>query len=125
MRAMRRFATALFAYTLLAAACSEITSVPASSGQVHDLTAIDNDMKAAHVGLDASRADAEQFVKTHTYLQVCMMNSAALIAVARNQKIDPKSDDIYLVIAYRDDKVSNLDLTPPQFSAGNVATYCH
>jgi hypothetical protein len=42
----------------------------------------------------------------------------------RNRRIDPKADDEYIVIAYRGGKVSNLDIGPSQFSAGNVASYC-
>jgi DNA-directed RNA polymerase specialized sigma24 family protein len=47
-----------------------------------------------------------------------------LMAVMRNKRTDPKADDQHVVVAYRDGKVTYLDVGPPQFSAENVASYC-
>ncbi|HWZ96314.1 MAG TPA: hypothetical protein VN025_00995 [Candidatus Dormibacteraeota bacterium] len=43
----------------------------------------------------------------------------------RNSKIDPKVSHQYIVVAYGDGKISNLEVGPPEFSVGNLPSYCH
>jgi hypothetical protein len=100
--------------------------VPAKSpGKVYSLEDVSQELAQAGVQLNGDELAAHAFFKEHSAYHVCKdVDGAATIAVMRNRRIDPKADDQYIVIAYRGGKVSNLDIGPPQFSAGNVASYC-
>jgi hypothetical protein len=100
--------------------------VPAKSpGKIYSLEDVSQELEHAGVQLNGGELAAHAFFKEHPAYQICKdVEGAVTIAVMRNRRIDPKADDEYIVIAYRDGKVSNLDIGPPQFSAGNVASYC-
>jgi hypothetical protein len=96
-----------------------------SPRKIYSLEDVSHELEQAGVRLDGDELTAHTFFKEHSAYHVCKdLDGAATIAVMRNRRIDPKADDEYIVVAYRGGKVSNLDIGPPQFSAGNVASYC-
>jgi hypothetical protein len=100
--------------------------VPAKSpGKIYSLEDVSQELAQAGVQLNGDELAAHAFFKEHSAYQLCKNVAGAItIAVMRNRRIDPHADDEYIVIAYRDGKVSELDIGPAQFSAGNVASYC-
>lgn len=98
--------------------------VCSSKGKVFSMEDVSHELNAGGVRLNSSPDDVHAFFAAHPAYTICQDNAAGVIAVMRNTKIDPKSDDQYIVIAYRDGKVSNLDIGPAMFSAGHVASYC-
>jgi hypothetical protein len=100
--------------------------VPAKSpGKIYSLQDVSQELEGAGVQLNGDELAAHAFFKEHPAYQICKnLDGAVTIAVMRDRRIDPNADDEYIVIAYRDGKVTNLDIGPPQFSAGNVASYC-
>lgn len=107
------------------APASSSASVGADKPKIYSMDDVNQELKDAGVQLGSTQEDAESFFKAHPNYQVCQDNEGGLIAVMRNQRADPKSDDQYIVVAYREGKVAGLDIGPPQFSAGNIAAYCH
>jgi hypothetical protein len=96
-----------------------------SPGKIYSLEDVSQELAQAGVQLNGDELAAHAFFKEHPAYQICKdVDGAGTIAVMRNRRLDPKADDEYIVIAYRGGKVSNLDIGPPQFSAGNVASYC-
>lgn len=92
--------------------------------KVYSMEDVNQELRQAGVETGASPELVQAFFKSHSAYQVCKDFEGGLIAVMRNKKADPKADDQYVVVAYRDGKVAGLDIGPPQFSAGNVASYC-
>jgi hypothetical protein len=123
---MKHFCCLLLA--LMAVGCNSNTGSAAKpeapKGKVYSLEEVDQELNAGGVKLEAPMEDVQTFFKAHPEYQVCMNNDGALIAVMRNKKVDPKADDQFIVIAYRDGKVANRDIGPPQFSVGNPEKYC-
>lgn len=123
-------AAALFALAGCAGSSPNTTSgssvvAAKSPGKIYSLEDVSKELAQAGVQLDGDELAAHAFFKEHPAYQICKnVEGAVTIAVMRNRRIDPNADDEYIVIAYRDGKVSNLDIGPPQFSAGNVASYC-
>jgi hypothetical protein len=111
--------------------CKGRASTDAASGadpakpKIYELADIDKEMKEAGIQSESSPEDLRNFFKTHTNYQVCQDTSYMLIARVQNSKIDPKVHDQYIVAAYGDGKISNLDIGPPEFSVGNLPSYCH
>jgi len=96
-----------------------------SPGKIYSLEDVSQELAQAGVQLNGDELAAHAFFKEHSAYQICKdINGTVTIAVMRNRRINPKADDEYIVISYRDGKVSYLDIGPPQFSAGNVASYC-
>jgi hypothetical protein len=132
MKAIPRFTVVatLFALAGCGGSSPKTTSsssiVPAKSpGKIYSLEDVSQELAQAGVQLNGDEFAAHAFFKEHSAYHICKdVDGAATIAVMRNRRIDPKADDEYIVIAYRNGKVSNIDIGPPQFSAGNVASYC-
>lgn len=132
MKTIPRFAVvaALFALAGCGGSSPKTTSgssvVPAKSpGKIYSLEDVSQELAGAGVQLNGDEPAAHEFFKEHPAYQICKdIDGAVTIAVMRNRRIDLKADDEYIVIAYRGGKVSELDIGPPQFSAGNVASYC-
>ena len=107
------------------AASAEPAEPAASKAKIYSMDDVNQELSAAGVALGATQEIVRSFFKDHPAYHVCRDDdTGGLIAVMKNSKVDPKSDDQYIVIAYREGKVANLDIGPPQFSAGNVASYC-
>jgi hypothetical protein len=88
------------------------------------MDAVNQELREGGVQVNSAREDVQGFFRTHPAYQVCRDFDGGLIAVMRNKRTDPKVDDQYIVVSYREGKVNSLDIGPPQFSAGNVASYC-
>ena len=99
-------------------------SAPAEKPKIYALEDVDKELKDAGVALDADQATVKSFFSSHPAYHVCQDTEGSTIAVTRNKKVDPKADEEYIVIAYRDAKVANLDITPAMFSASDLASYC-
>lgn len=108
--------------------CGGSPSKPAKTldlPKVYSMGDVDQELRQAGVQLGSTPADVHAFFTAHPAYRVCKdLDDAGLVAMLSNKRADPKADDQYIVVAYRDGKVSNLDIGPPQFSAGNVASYC-
>jgi hypothetical protein len=132
MRTIPRFAVvaALFAVTGCGGSSSRSTNgfsvAPAKRpGKIYSLEEISQQLTQGGVQLNGDELAAHTFFKEHSAYQICKdINGTVTIAVMRNRRVDPKADDEYIVISYSGGKVSYLDIGPPQFSAGNVASYC-
>jgi hypothetical protein len=92
--------------------------------KVYKLEDVNQELTEGGVQSGASRDTVQGFFKDHPAYHVCQDSEAGLIAVLRNKQADPKADDQYIVIGYKDGGVNSIDIGPPQFSAGNVASYC-
>ena len=121
---MRILVIAVVVCAVLAGCSSKPATPTTPQGKIYKLEDVDKELRDDGVKLDASRETAQTFFKNHPDYQVCVDNEASLIAVWRNTKVDPKSTDQYIVIAYRDSKIANLDIGPAMLSVGNVAGYC-
>ena len=107
------------------AAQSSNPSAPADKPKVYSVDDVNQELNQGGVQNGASQADVQAFFKANPRYQVCQDNDGGLIAVIRNKQADPTADDQYIVIAYRQGVVASRDIGPPQFSVGNVASYCH
>lgn len=119
--------------TLAFCGCSQ-KSAPAASNQdanfgankpkVYSLEDVNEELTQGGVQSGASRETVQRFFQDHPAYHVCQDSEAGLIAVMRNKQADLKADDQYIVIGYKDGGINSIDIGPPQFSAGNVASYC-
>jgi hypothetical protein len=124
--------TSLFAFAILFAlcGCKSKASPDAADGadpgkpRIYELADIDKEMKEAGIQLESSPDDLRNFFKAHPSYEVCQDNSSMIVARMRNSRIDPKVHDEYIVAAFRNGKISNLDVGPPEFSVGNLPSYC-
>ena len=96
----------------------------ANKAKVYKLEDVNQEMTQGGIQAGASRETVQGFFKDRPAYHVCQDSEAGLIAVMRNKQVDPKADDQYIVIGYKDGGVNSIDIGPPQFSAGNVASYC-
>jgi len=118
----------LAALSLALCGCKSKDSAASNSAKakIYELDDVSNELKAAGVQLGTLRPDVRTFFKDHPAYQVCQDAGYLLVARMRNSKIDPKAHDEYIVVAYdKDDKVSNLEIGPPEFSVANLPSYCH
>ena len=96
-----------------------------AAAKVYSLEDVSNELAQAGVKIEGEEHAAHTFFKEHSAYHVCKdIDGAATIAVMRNRRVDPKADDQYIVIAYSNGKIIQLDISPPQFSAAHVASYC-
>ena len=107
-----------------APAASSESANSASKPKVYSLEDVNGELTQGGVQSGASRETVQGFFKDRPAYHVCQDSEAGLIAVMRNKQADPKADDQYIVIGYKDGGVNSIDIGPPQFSAGNVASYC-
>jgi hypothetical protein len=107
--------------------CGGSESKPAKNEnrpKIYSLEDVNQELRDGGVQLNSTQEDARSFFKKHRAYDVCKDFNGGVIAVMRNKRVDPKADDQYVVLTYRDGKVAYLDIGPPQFSTGNVASYC-
>jgi hypothetical protein len=111
--------------------CKGKASTDAAAGsdpakpRIYELADVNKEMKEAAIQLESSPEDLRNFFKTHTNYQVCQDTSYMLVARIENSKINPQVHDQYIVAAYRDGKITNLEVGPPEFSVAKVPSYCH
>lgn len=104
---------------------SNTEATPAAAHKIYSLEDVSKALQDANVVITSgTRQDAQAFFAAHPEYQVCQDSEAFTVAVARNAKYDPKADDIYIVASYRDGKIATMEVGPPQFSAGNLTSYC-
>jgi hypothetical protein len=100
----------------------------ASAAPAHKIYSLDDVSQALQSGnvviTTGTRQDAQAFFNAHPEYQVCTDTDVFSVAVIRNSKYDPKADDMYVVANYRDGKIMSMDIGPPQFSVGNLTSYC-
>jgi hypothetical protein len=95
-----------------------------SKGKVYSMDGVDHELRDAGIELDSTQEVAREFFKAHPAYTICKDFDGGMIAVVRNKKIDPKVDDQYIVLSYREGKLASRDIGPGMFSVGNVASYC-
>ena len=106
-------------------AANNISQLGAPKAKVYDLEAVEKDLKDGGVVLNGSREDVDNFFKTHPEYHVCRNLDTSVIAVMRNPKTDdPSLMDQFIVLAFRDGKIANLEVGPAMFSLGNLEGYC-
>jgi hypothetical protein len=129
---MKSAMTAAIAASILATAGCDVPKQSADAGQttttsqgkVYSLDDVNHELRDGGVQPESSQDVAREFFKEHPAYTVCKDFDGGMIAVVRNKKVDAKADDQYIVIAYREGKLNSLEIGPPQFSVGNVASYC-
>ena len=94
--------------------------------KIYTLSDVDKDMKESGVKLSSSKQDLKDFAKTHPNYEVCQDTDYLFVARMRNSKVDKQVSDQYIVATYdKDGKILNLEVGPPEFSVGNLPSYCH
>jgi len=125
---MKNWCLAVAVIVLLGGCKSKTSSEDAAGAdkpRIYKLEDVDGELKAAGVQLNGTQEDVRNFAKAHPNYQVCQDTDYMFVARMRNSKIDPKVSDQYIVVAYREGKISNLEVGPPEFSVGNLPSYCH
>jgi hypothetical protein len=107
-------------------ASAAVASTPgASAPKIYSMEDVDKDLKEGQVVMGGSRENTRAFFQSHADYQVCQDMQSMTIAVLRNSKVDKHADDIYIVARYNlDGTIGAMEVTPPQFSVSNLASYC-
>ncbi len=101
------------------------SSAPATAkAKVYSMEDVDKDLTDGGVVMDASRDVVTTFFQGHPEYHVCQDTEGSVIAVMRNKKADPKADDQFIVLAFRDGSLANREIGPAMFSVGNLESYC-
>ena|SRR5579872_1994268 len=120
----------LLAGLLLLGACSSKSSKPSAATKPaykpapFSTEGIHQDLQNGGVQGQASHEQVQMFFKNNPKYHLCKDYADATLAVLRNKAQNPDLEDQYIVIAYRNGKVSSLDIAPPQYSAANVVSDC-
>ena len=93
--------------------------------KIYELSDVDKELKDASVQLNSTQEDLRNFFKTHPNYQLCQDTDYLLVARVRNSLIDKHASDQYIVATYRDGKIAQFEVGPPEFSVGNLTSYCH
>ena len=94
--------------------------------KIYTLADVDKEMKESGVQLNSTQEDLRNFAKAHPNYEVCQDTDYLFVARVRNSKVDKQVSDQYIVATYdKDGKILNLEVGPPEFSAGNLQSYCH
>lgn len=97
----------------------------ASAPKIYSMEDVDKELKEGQVVMGGSRENTRAFFQSHDNYQVCKDMESMTIAVVRNSKVDKHADDIYIVARYNlDGTIGAMEVGPPQFSVGNLASYC-
>jgi len=93
--------------------------------KIYTLADVDKEMKESGVQLSSTQEDLRNFAKAHPNYEVCQDTDYLFVARMRNSKVDKQVSDQYIVATYdKDGKILNLEVGPPEFSAGNLQSYC-
>lgn len=97
----------------------------ASAPKIYSVDDVNNELKDGQVAMGGSGETARAFFQSHANYHVCKDMESMTIAVVQNSKVDKHADDIYVVARYnRDGTVGAMDVTLPQFSVGDLTSYC-
>ena len=104
---------------------ADSSSSAASAAKIYSLQDVDNELKDGQVVLGGTHDNVRAFYASHANYHVCKDDEAFTVAVVWNHKVDKHADDQYVVTNYnRDGTIGGMETGPPQFSAGNLASYC-
>jgi hypothetical protein len=93
--------------------------------KIYELSDVDKELKDAGVQLNSSQEDLRYFFKTHPNYQICQDTDYMLVARMRNSLIDKHASDQYILATFRDGKIAQYEVGPPEFSVSNLTSYCH
>lgn len=101
------------------------TSPGASAPKIYSMEDVDKELKDGQVVMGSSHENTRSFFQSHGNYQVCKDMESFTVSVVRNSKVDKHADDIYIVARYnRDGTIGAMDVSPPQFSASDLTSYC-
>ena len=101
------------------------SAATASAPKIYSMEDVDKELKEGQLVTGSSRENTRAFFESHGNYQVCRDMESLTVAVVRNSKVDKHADDIYVVARYnRDGTIGAMDVGPPQFSAGDLTSYC-
>jgi hypothetical protein len=104
---------------------SSASAPAASTAKIYSLEDIDTELKDGQVVLGGTHDNVRAFYASHANYHVCKDDEAFTVAVVWNHKVDKHADDQYVVTNYnRDGSIGAMETGPPQFSVGNLASYC-
>jgi len=123
--------SSIFAATILFLVCGCKSKSPAQAAnaeapkpKTYELADVNREMKEAGIELSSTREDLQNFFKAHPDYQVCKDTDYTLIARMQNSKIDANVHDQYISAVFRDGKIFELEVGPPD-SAANLPSYCN
>lgn len=94
--------------------------------QIYSLEDVNKELTEGQVVLNGTHDNVRAFFQSHPNYHVCKDDEAFTVAVIRNRKVDKHADDQYVVANYnRDGTIGAMEVGPPQFSVGNLASYCN
>lgn len=97
----------------------------ASAPKIYSMEDVDKELKEGQVVMGSSHENTRSFFQSHANYQVCNDMESITVAVVRNSKVDKHADDIYVVARYnRDSTIGAMEVGPPQFSVGDLISYC-
>ena len=97
----------------------------ASAPKIYSLEDVDKELTEGQVVMRSSHENTRAFFQSHANYHVCKDMESLTVAVVRNSKVDKHADDIYIVARYnRDGTIGAMDVGPPQFSVGDLTSYC-
>ena len=101
-------------------------SAPAAPApKIYSMEDVDSELKEGQVVMGGSRENTRAFFQSHDNYHVCKDMESMTIAVVQNSKVDKHADDIYVVARYNlDGTIGAMEVGPPQFSVGNLTSYC-
>lgn len=100
-------------------------TVSASAPKIYSMEDVDKELKEGQVVMGGTRENTRAFFQSHANYQVCKDMDSFTVAAVRNSKVDKHADDIYVVARYnRDGTIGAMDVGPPQFSVGDLTSYC-
>ena len=108
-------------------ACGKSKEVDAAApaAKIYSMSDVDSELKEGQIILGGTRENTRAFFQAHSNYQVCKDLESFTVAVVRNSKVDKHADDIYVVANYnRDGTIGAMEVGPPQFSVGNLASHC-
>ena len=106
-------------------ASSGTSASPAAAPKIYSMEDVDEELKEGRVVMGGSRENTRAFFRSHDNYQVCKDMESMTIAVVRNSKVDKHADDIYIVARYNlDGTIGAMEVSPPQFSVGNLTSFC-
>lgn len=106
-------------------AASGASAPAAAAPKIYSMEDVDKELKEGRVVMGGSRENTRAFFQSHDSYQVCKDMESMTIAVVRNSKVDKHADDIYIVARYNlDGTIGAMEVGPPQFSVGNLTSFC-
>jgi hypothetical protein len=104
---------------------ADSTAIAAPAAKIYSLDDVGKELNEGQVVLGGTHDNVRAFYASHANYHVCKDDEAFTVAVVWNHKVDKHADDQYVVTNYnRDGTIGGMETGPPQFSAGNLTSYC-